>query len=226
VSDASPPARRLVTPRWLDARLVLGVLLVLVAVVTGAHVFATAGRYSTVYVARRALVPGERLDESDLQVGRVHFAGGADAYISATGAPPVGYLVTRYVAANELVPIAALSSASAATTVVRLVAVGVAQDHLPGDLGHGDLVDVYVTPKGAAGSSVPPPTRVLSAVPVDSADDGSESVSEGSSVTVVLAVPPSRVADLIHAAESGAIDLVRVPPAAAGSPLPSPAPTP
>src|SRR4051794_35749108 len=41
---ASPAATRLSLPRWLDARIALGVLLVLLSVVAGARVFASADR--------------------------------------------------------------------------------------------------------------------------------------------------------------------------------------
>ncbi len=46
MSDApgSPKAGRLATPGWVDGRLVLGVLLVLVSVVVGARVLSAADR--------------------------------------------------------------------------------------------------------------------------------------------------------------------------------------
>jgi hypothetical protein len=222
VSDASPRASRLVTPRWLDARLVLGVLLVLLAVVAGARIFASADRYTEVYVARHALVPGEHLASGDLSVGQVRFSGEGGSYVAAAGRPPVGYLVTRYVGSGEFVPLSALSASAAAPTASRFVTVPVVPGHLPSDLGHGGLVDVYLTPKVAAEAKVPPPVRVLSAVAVDSYDNGSTTLAGGGTVSVVLVVPADRVSDLVHAVESGTIDLVGVPAAAAG-PAPSPA---
>lgn len=216
MSDHSPRARRLATPGWLDARLVLGVVLVLVAVVAGARVFASAGRSTSVYVARHALVPGEHLVAADLAVGQVRFSGEGGSYIAVGGRAPTGYLVTRYVAAGELLPLTALSASASTVGASRYVTVPVAPGHLPSSLEHGDLVDVYVTPKVAAGDRVPAPTCVLAAVPVDSADGGSESLSAGSTVAVVLDVPAAKVGTLIHAVEDGTIDLARVPAAAIG----------
>src|SRR5947209_10486315 len=164
---AAPRANRLVTPRWLDTRLVLGVLLVLLAVVAGARVFASADHYSRVYVARHDLVPGERLAAADLAVGRVRLASEGSRYIAA-GTPPVGYVVTRYVGARELLPVAALAPTAGNAAGGRLVSVPVTPGHLPSGLGRGSLVDVYVTPKTGAGAQVPPPTLVLANVPVDS----------------------------------------------------------
>jgi hypothetical protein len=217
VSDGSPRAKRRATPRWLDARLVLGVLLVLAAVVAGAQVFSSAGRYSSVYVAQHALVPGEHLDAADLSVGRVRFSGEGASYVAVGSQPPTGYLVTRYVGAGELVPMTALSAGESAANTSRFVTVPVAPGHLPATLDHGDLVDVYVTQKVAAGDKVPAPVCVLSAVAVDSDDGGSQSVSDGSTVAVVLDVPASSVATMVHAVESGTIDLVRVPPSVVSS---------
>jgi hypothetical protein len=222
VSDVSPRASRLATPRWLDVRLVVGVLLVLLAVLAGARIFAADGRYTEVYVARHLLVPGEHLAAGDLSVGQVRFSGEGGSYISAAGQPPVGYLVTRYVGPGEFVPIAALSATAAAATASRFVTVPVAPGHLPGDLAHGDLVDVYLTPKEGSEAKVPAPIEVLSSAVVDSYDAGSSTLSGGSTVSVVLAVPTGLVAAVVHAVESGTLDLVRVPAAAAGT-APSPA---
>jgi hypothetical protein len=218
VSDGSRRASRLATPRWLDVRLVLGMVLVLLAVVGGSRVFASAGHFTKVYVARHALVPGEHLDAGDLSIGEVRFNGEGASYVAVVGQTPVGYLVTRYVDAGEFVPLTALSATTSTTADSRFVTVPVAPGHLPDGLDHGDLVDVYVTAKVAAGAKVPFPSRVLAAVAVDSADGGSES-SGGSTVAVVLDVPAALVATTIHAVESGTIDLVRVPPSAA-APMP------
>lgn len=209
MSEASPRASRLPTPRWLDGRLVLGVVMVLFAVVAGARVFTAAGRYSEVYVARGALVPGEHLSTADLGVAEVRFAGTAAAYVAA-GRPPLGYVVTRYVAAGELLPVAAVSAATPAVSASRFVTVPVQAGHFPDDLAHGDLVDVYETTKGTSGTTATP-SLVIGNVPVDSYDDGAGSLSGTSTAAVVLAVPTAKVDVAVAAVETGSIDLVRVP---------------
>jgi hypothetical protein len=213
VPEASPRASRLATPTWLDGRLVLGVVLVLLAVVAGARIFAGASRYTEVYVARNPLVPGEHLRADDLSVGQVRFSGEGGAYVAA-GKPPVGYVVTRYVAAGEFVPVAAVSARPADALASRFVTVPVQPGHLPADLGQGDLVDVYLTAKQSSGAPTPTPSRVLSSIAVDSATGGSPALAGGSMVAVVLVVPAARVTDVVHAVESGTVDLVGVPSAA------------
>lgn len=212
---ASPRAARLATPRWLDTRLVLGVLLVLVAVVAGARVFASADHYSSVYVAKHDLVPGERLTADDVAIGRVRLSGQGALYIAA-GSPMAGYLVSRFVGAHELVPVHSLAAGGAPRADTRLVTVPVASGHLPSGLDRGSLVDVYLTPKTGAGSAVPEPTLVLADVAVQSRDGGSRTFGGDSTLAVVLSVPSERVSDLVHAVESGTIDLVAVPSGVAG----------
>jgi len=211
LSEGARRASRLELPRWLDVRMVLGAVLVLTSVVVGARVLASADHFSEVYVARHALVPGEHLGAADLRIGQVRFNGEGASYVAAAGPAPVGYVVTRYVASGELVPLSSLEPVGSTTADSRDVTVPVAPGHLPDGLGHGDLVDVYVTPKVAVGARVPLPTRVLAAVAVDSEGGGAQSLAAGSTVAVVLVVPGGAVATMVHAVEAGTIDLVRVP---------------
>ena len=212
----SPRAARLATPRWLDTRLVFGMLMVLVAVVAGARVFASADHYSRVYVAKHDLVPGERVTAGDLTVGRVRLDGQGSLYVAA-GTPPVGYVVTRYVGAHEFLPVAALAAGASKDADTRFVTVPVAAGHLPPSLSRGALVDVYLTPKAAAGASVAEPTLVLENAAVQSREGGSRSFGGEATLSVVLAVPADRVTDVVHAVESGTIDLVAVPAGAAAT---------
>lgn len=212
---ASPRAARVAAPRWLDARLALGVLLVALSIVAGARVFTAADNTTAIYVAAHDLVPGQHLSAEDFAVGHVRLPGQAGFYIAASAAPPVGYVVTRFVGAHELVPVAALGAIGTAGHS-RFVTVPVESGHLADELVRGDLVDVYLTPKAAAGAAVPSPILVLAGVPVESRSGGSRTFSATSAVSVVLAVPVDKVAALVHAVESGTIDLVTVPPTEVG----------
>lgn len=197
-------------PRWLDARLALGVLLVALSVAAGARVFAAADNLTSVYVAAHDLVPGQHVGAGDLAVGHVRLRGQAGLYIAAGSGPPIGYVVTRFVGAHELVPVTALAGGATATRS-RFVTVPVQPGHLSDVLTRGDVVDVYLTGKTAAGQAVPPPVLVLAGVPVESRSGGTRTFSASSAYSVVLAVPIDKVAALVHAVESGTIDLVTVP---------------
>jgi hypothetical protein len=190
---------------------VVGLLLVLVAVVVGAKVVGGADDYEQVWVTEHALVPGERLTAADLSVGHARLYGRADHYVLADGSVPKGYVVTRAVGAGELLPFKAVSS-RAATDHSRLVTVPVNPGHYPSGLGHGDLVDIYMTPDHPTGKPASKPSLVLSSAAVQSRDGGSRGLGSASStVSVLLAVPDGKVSDVVAAAHAGSIDLVRVP---------------
>lgn len=214
---AAPRAARLAAPRWLDARLAVGVLLVAISIVAGARVFTAADHTTAVYVAAHDLVPGQHLGPGDLAIGHVQLSHQAGLYIAGTAAPPAGYVVTRFVGAHELVPVASLGAPGTAAHS-RYVTVPVQPGHLADELARGDLVDVYLTPKAAAGTATPSPTLVIAGVPVESRSGGTRTFSASSAFSVVLAVPADKVAAVVHAVESGTIDLVTVPPAEAGAP--------
>jgi len=220
VSEATPRrAARLARPSWFDLRLLFGVLLILVAVVVGARVFASADSYTRLYVAAHPLVPGEHLTAADLSVGRARLDGQGSNYISADGDPPVGYVVQRYVGAGELVPVRAVESRADAAPD-RLVALPVAPGHLPPDLGPGSLVDVYASAKTTGGNGGPS-ILVARGLPVQQRTGGTSGLSGTSTLTVVVAVPVAQVAGVVHAVEAGNLDLVAEPPAAAAAASPA-----
>lgn len=214
--ETSPPARRVARPGWLDARLVGGSLLVLLSVVLGARVVASADDSEPVWIASHDLAAGTQITAADVHRGRVHVPGGADRYVSTSGGAPIGYVLTRPVGADELLPVTAMVDAGHARPF-RFVTVPVERFHLPPHLGTGERVDVYVTPRAIDGR--PGTARIVYAAAVVSAVDGgghglgSTSTEEG----VVLSVPPSSAAALVTAIHGGDVDLVRVPAESATS---------
>ena len=143
---ASPRASRLPVPGWLDGRLVLGVLLVLVSVVVGARVLSTADRSSLVWAAATDLTAGSQLSSDDLQPVRVRLFETGARYLAADGEPPVGYVLDQAVGAGELLPQDALSRPGADVDF-RLVTVPVEAGHYPPALREDARVDLWVTPE-------------------------------------------------------------------------------
>ena len=220
---ASPAARRLAPPSWLDARFVLGLLLVLLSVVVGSRVLAAADRSDRVYAVTRDIAAGSALTAADLQVVRVRLLDGSAGYISATGPKPVGYTVVRAVRADELLPRQALQSGTAPD--VRLVTVPVAGHHYPASLRHGNLVDLYLTAKPPAGRSPRAPTLVLSRVPVDDVyGTNAGRLATAAEAGIVLRVPAADAARVVAAAQAGALDVVRIPEATSPPPTTAAAP--
>lgn len=207
---SSPRASRLPVARWLDVRLLAGVLLVLSSVLLGAKVLASADDAEQVWAASRDLDAGTTLSADDVQVVGVQLEGAAGHYLGASGPPPEGYRLMRPVAAGELVPAAAVVAPDRLAER-RLVTVPVERHHYPADLGHGDRVDVYRTASGEAGRSAEP-ELVVAGANVAGVDAATGRLGGGSAeVGVVLEVEPETVAALVGAVRSGSIDLVRVP---------------
>lgn len=217
-APGSPRATRLGQPSWLDGRLLLGVLLVLVSVLVGAKVLAGADTSQQVWVASHDLTPGTVVTDADLRTGQVRLFGSSGRYVA--GSKPLGYVVTRDVGAGELLPRASLERPGGALAR-RDITVPVASGHLPPDLAHGQQVDVYVTPddkaaKRASGSGDPyAPRLVLSGVAVSKVVRSGGLGSSGSDSPVVLSVDPGQVLALVQAMSQGTLDLVRVPTDAA-----------
>jgi Flp pilus assembly protein CpaB len=219
---ASPRASRLASPRWLDGRLVLGVLLVLVSVVVGARVLSAADRSTAVYAVTRDLAAGSVLGSDDLEQVRVRLFDNAEQYV-AVGTPPLGYVLRRGMGAGELLPRRALSEPTDDVDF-REVTVPVEVGHLPPGLDTGTQVDVWITPERAAepASADPSPTTpselelrgaqlVLQGVTVLAVQSEGGGFSGSTSVPVVLQVRPTDVSALVSAMSLGRIDLVRVP---------------
>ena len=225
----SPRAARLATPSWLDTRLVLGVLLVLVSVVVGARLLSAADRSQLVWTTARPLAPGTALAASVLVAPPVRLFGNAERYLSAEQPPPVGYLLRRAVGPDELLPRDALA-APGADLDVRSVTVNVRPGNAPPDLAAGEQVDVYVTPeqpdgagRAALPSAAPGPAPAVSPVPLAGSRlvlarvtvlsaPSERGLGAGSEQrAVVLQVAPGDVASVLSATEVGRLDLVRVP---------------
>lgn len=229
----SPRAPRLPTPGWLDGRLVLGVLLVLVSVVVGARVLSTADRSSLVWAAATDLTAGSQLTRDDLEPVRVRLFESSARYVAGDAEPPVGWVLQRGVGAGELLPQDALSRPGADVDF-RLVTVPVEAGHYPPALREEARVDLWVTPEldptaptdptaGAAPEAPAPQPpaaaalalrgaqQVLSSVVVVDAPDREDLAVGASAVPVVLQVRPDQVDEVVSAMGLGRLDLVRVP---------------
>ena len=198
-------ARRLRTPSWLDLRLVLGLLLVLVAVVVGARVVAGADKSTTVWGMAHDVAAGTKLTGGDLRQVRVRLYDDAERYLDVDQSP-IGLVLNRDLHAGDLLPGAALEQASARV----LVPLSVDEDRLPAGLAHGDRVDVYVS-SDSGGQGRVDPDPVLSAVTVQSVSGrGSGAFSgSGSAVQLTVAIPPADEARVVPLVSGGSLYVVQ-----------------
>ena len=216
----SPQATRIRRARWLDVRLVIGVLLVLGSVVVGTRVIAAADDTVPVLAAAEDLAPGQRLTPELVEIRDVVLDGNLDRYL--TGDVGRGYVVVRTVGEGELLPRSSIALATD-DRALRYVTIPLPAAEVPVGLASGDLVDVW---------QVPPPDatdrtamRLLRGVGVTESDSGDGGLATaGGQARVTLAVTtvedlrsPAELAEaigaLIAAARDGLVYLTVVPAA-------------
>ncbi|RFU21797.1 SAF domain-containing protein [Geodermatophilus marinus] len=184
---ATPPApRRVRPPRWLDLRLVLGVLLVLGSVLVGARVVGAADATVPVWAAAGDLAPGTVVDEADLVAVDVRLDDAAGAYL-ATSTRPGGRTLARAVGAGELLPRSALEEPARLVQVALPVQAG----FVPPGLDRGQVVDVYAVADPAAGAvaaGAPGVSLVVGLAPVQAVSGRSEGVLSTATTTVQVVV--------------------------------------
>lgn len=104
----TPTARRLTAPSWKDARLLVGILLVLLSVVLGAVAMSAADDRVGVWAAKGEITPGQQIEESDLVRVDVQLGDAAPEYVLANERLPNGAVMGRELHDGELLPRAAV----------------------------------------------------------------------------------------------------------------------
>jgi hypothetical protein len=195
-----PTPRRVRPPRWLDLRLVLGVLLVLASVLLGARIVSAADATVPVWAVTADLAAGTELTADDLVAVDVRLDDVASAYMSARTSVE-GRTLAQPVRDGQLLPTAALEAT--ADELVQL-ALPVQAGYVPPGLSRGQLVDVYAVADPAAGATAVADgsvTLVVGKAPVQETPGGSEGVlsTPTTVVQVVIAVAADDAADLLAA---------------------------
>ena len=201
--DAGPAPRRVRPPRWLDLRLVLGVLLVLGSVLLGARVVTASATTTPVWAAAGDLAAGTALSADDLVAVDVRLDDSAGAYLS-TSTRPAGRTLSRPVRSGELLPRAALDTVGGTVQLALPVQAG----YVPPDLHRGQLVDVYAVPSGTTPAAVAPGdasgttvTTVVTGATVQAVSGRAQGVLSTATTTVqvVIAVAADRAPTVLAA---------------------------
>lgn len=194
---------------WVDPRFLVGVMLVVASIAGVWWLVTTSSRTVPVYAASETLTPGTPLDRSSLRVIDTRLGAVEEGYLGAQGDPPDDAVVTRTIAAGELVPLAALGEADAVGVTTLVVEPA---GRLSADIVRGTVVDLWAAAPEGDGYGVP--EVLVSAATVVRASEEEGFLARGGSVALELAVPRSAVATVL--ASTAAAHLLSVVPTEPG----------
>lgn len=199
------PTQRKKRAFWIDPRFVIGVVLVIASIAGVLMVVASADSSATVYAARGALSVGDRVTASDLVEQSVRLGAVSDKYVGADSIPAEGLVVTRSVAAGELVPVAAMGNSAGERLAPIVISVN---SGLPKAVAAGATVDIWASREGDAGVFGPPTVLVPNATVVRVVEaDGI--IAGAQAVSVEVLIPRARTARILEAiANADALSLV------------------
>lgn len=206
---AEPPTpRRIVRPRWLNIRIVGGVVLLIAAVIVGTKVIGSASQTSPVWAATRDFAAGTVVQPGDFVAAEVNLGEYGQRYLDSASAL-TGRVLTSPIRAGELLPAAALQQPGGG----RVMSIPVTPDHMAPGVDHGSVIDLYlvIDPKGLASGA--PTTRLLrQGVTVQSVTapaSGGLSGAVSNKYRVALLVSAEQSADLVRQLPLGEAVVVR-----------------
>lgn len=202
MAQKAKPTRKRV---WFDPRLAIGIVLIAASVIGVFGIVSAADASDQVLTARAALAPGDRIDAGDLVATAVRMPGATDLYLVPNDVPAEGLIVTKAIAAGELVPASAVGSAAA----LRLASVVIAvSGELPGSIEPGATVDVWAA-RLEQTNAYGPPSVIVAGATVVRVLESEALVTSGNSTTIELLVPRSRIARVLEAlANEDALSLI------------------
>lgn len=199
MTEASPFTPAVRPRRHLDARLLVGLVLVIASIAAVVGIVAAADEGEDVLAAPDLLTAGQVLTIDDLEVRRVALGVEGHGYLTPADLPDEGVVVTRTVGAGELVPRAAVgdSRGPRATTVVVALSTDLGATARP-----GDALDLWSAPALEGGRFGAPVviasgTQLVRVVAADGIVAGAEAGR------VELLVPRRDVARILHALANG-----------------------
>ncbi len=201
---AQPKRRRSVA---FDPRLAIGLALVVGAIAGVVWIVAAADDTVRLYSAKEPIAPGDRVTADDLEPRAVRVDAAAGLYLAPGDLPAGGVIVTRPIAAGELLP----ASATSSTDSLRLASVVVTPaGPLAASVEPGASIDLWAARELENHQFGAPVVIVSNAVVVRLVT--SDSIVARSQLTgLEVLVPRARVARVLDALANG--DVISVVPA-------------
>jgi len=127
-----------------NSRLILGLSLLLIAVLSAGLISKEANRTVKVWAASSNLAPGMTLTDTDIKQVSVLLPSSAKNYIS-TQAQLVGGVVVKPISIGDLIPVSAIAT-SPISLNQKIVPITTEITDCPLNINRGDIIDIYVIP--------------------------------------------------------------------------------
>ena len=180
---------------WFDPRFAIGLVLVVASVVGVLVVVSSADTSTRVYTARDALAPGDTIDAGDLVVSSVRLASVDDLYLVPGDVPDDGLVVTRTVAAGELVPASAVGAKAGVSLASVVITLG---GQIPASVKPGSTVDLWAASEEET-NLFGPPVVIVSGATVVRVIESDGLVASDDAASLELLVPRLRIARVLEA---------------------------
>ncbi len=188
-----PSTRRRV---WFDPRFVIGMMLVAASVGGVIFLIGTFDHSRPVFVASVTLLSGQRIDADDLDIASVSMGAAGSAYLEPASMPQAGVVVTRTIAAGELIPLSAVSSAAEAGFAAIVVELN---GRVGADVVAGAVVDLWAAAPAAEGGGFGTPTVLVGAASVIRLVEDEGFMVSDRGMGVELQLPSGSVAAVLEA---------------------------
>lgn len=169
-------------PAWLDARFLIGIVLVAASVAGVWGVIHAARQTAPALAVEHPVVPGQSITAADVVEIDVQLGAAADGYLTPADLED-GLVATAAIAAGDLVPVAAVAEADAVdvTTVVVRSTLDV-----PANVDVGTTVELWASPAEEPGQHGEPRVIVTSATVANLVTDDGVMRQEGAVVELVV----------------------------------------
>lgn len=208
----APTPRRLGRPKWLDPRIVVGLVLLIAAVVVGAKVIGSSRQTTPIWAAAHDLAAGTVVTDADLVPAEVNLGDAIAGYLSADTTAN-GRVLSRQVTAGELLPSAALAAPAEGG---RLLGIGIEASDMPPGVAHGSVIDLYLMPVTTTGAAAGRGTAELVATEVTvqsvtAPSSGGLSGASSSKYQVVLLMDAAAADGLVRKLPTGSPLILLIP---------------
>lgn len=211
--SAAPAAVRSSPAGWRDPRLWVGILLVVVSVVAGARVLASADDSVSVWAVAADMGAGDDVTGDDLVARRVRFTDAADLarYFGSDEVLPADLQLVRGIGAGELLPRTAVGAAEASGLLQVPLAVDAEQ--IPPAVAAGSTVDIYLVPTAGsdcrAACTGEPVLTGVTVVDASTVDEGFAASGKRQLVLGVEAADATRFFKVLGGSDNPTITVVR-----------------